>query len=282
MNRTLTVIGAMLAASVAVAAVIVGMPALKSQSEIGPGSGFDESASLDERLQALEAAVSAEREARQLLEDELVALYEVIDGLEARGAGTGDAGLVEAGRREAVTQAGISAEPRAGEPTRRRDDSAARRAALTGAGFSPDRADWILRRESELQMEAMQARFERMQSGDPAGPFDPGTTPDNLLRAEIGDAEYEMYLDANDRPTSVNVRQVLESSPALSAGLQPGDRITHYDGERVFSTFDLTRQALDGEAGESVVVNILRDGVPMQVVMPRGPLGISIGRGRSR
>jgi S1-C subfamily serine protease len=64
------------------------------------------------------------------------------------------------------------------------------------------------------------------------------------------------------------------------AGLLPGDEITHYDGTRIFSTFDLTRQAMQGDEGENVVVNITRDGIPMQLVIPRGPLGINTGRQR--
>ena len=280
MKKQAMVIGAMLAAGVAVAAVIVNMPSGNEPSATPADSGFDETAGLEGRVQALEAAVSAERQARQLLEEELFILYEVIDELEAGAGDSADPRLANSGAAESVgppNRLGTLREVTRGS---RRSDPDRRRAELTAAGFSPDRADWILQRESELRMEAMQARFEQMRSGEPQRAFDRSSTPDSLLRAEIGDAEYEMYLDASSRPTSVNVGQVLGSSPAQSAGLQPGDRITHYDGERVFSTFDLTQQALDGQSGENVVVNIVRDGVPMQVVMPRGPLGISTRRGR--
>jgi S1-C subfamily serine protease len=60
--------------------------------------------------------------------------------------------------------------------------------------------------------------------------------------------------------------------------LQPGDEIVRYDGTRVFNISDLNRQTMLGEPGESVVVDITRDGMPMQVVMPRGPIGVSTGR----
>lgn len=280
MKKQVMVIGAMLAAGVAVTAVIVGMPSGDEEPVAVAASGFDETAGLEDRVQALEAAVKTERDARQLLEEELFILYEVIDGLEAgtiedRGSGLADA-AAEAPDGEPIRRA----ELRDASRNSRRNDPDRRRAALTEAGFSPERADWILQRESELRMEAMQARYEQMRSGEPQGPLGRLTNLDSLLRTEVGDAEYEMYLEAIDRPTSVNIGQVMASSPALSAGLQPGDRITHYDGERVFSTFDLTQQALEGQAGENVVVNIVRDGVPMQVVMPRGPLGISTRRGR--
>ena len=100
------------------------------------------------------------------------------------------------------------------------------------------------------------------------------------LRAELGDAEYERYLDASGRSTNVAVSSVIESSPAQSAGLQPGDEIVRYDGERVFSMTDLTRQTMVGEPGETVVIDIMRNGNIMQVVMPRGPVGITGGRRR--
>ena len=59
------------------------------------------------------------------------------------------------------------------------------------------------------------------------------------------------------------------------AGLQPGDQILRYDGQRLFSMSDLTQQTMQGEAGVNVAVDIMRDGIPMQVVLPRGPVGIS-------
>jgi len=43
---------------------------------------------------------------------------------------------------------------------------------------------------------------------------------------------------------------------------------------------DLTRQTMAGTAGHNIVVDIMRDGNPMQIVMPRGPVGITGGRRR--
>ena len=45
----------------------------------------------------------------------------------------------------------------------------------------------------------------------------------------------------------------------------------------------LNALTLEGTAGESVVIEIRREGQPLQLVMPRGPLGIFGGfRGRPR
>ena len=128
-------------------------------------------------------------------------------------------------------------------------------------------------------MQVMQDRYEATRSGAPPGELRQMASADQLLHGEIGDGEYESYLQANGRPTTVGVSRVMDASPALMAGLQSGDQITHYDGTRVFNTRELIQQTMQGNPGETVVVTIIRDGGPMQLVMPRGPLGINT-RGR--
>ena len=239
-------------------------------------TGFDSSAEIDERLEALEDAVSVERQARQLLEEEIVSLYEELDALELAASDNQAAEVSAAIVERSIDAREIFEVARAN----RRDASQQRRDALIKAGFSPSRADWIIQRESELRMEAMQTRYAAMRAGESTNLGYSFGNPEFALREEIGDAQYETYLQANGRSTAVGVGAVFESSPAQTAGLQPGDEITHYDGERVFNTFDLTRQTMEGDAGQNVVVNITREGIPMQVVIPRGPLGINTGRRR--
>ena len=41
---------------------------------------------------------------------------------------------------------------------------------------------------------------------------------------------------------------------------------------------DLISETLQGEPGQNVVVDFMRDGVQMQVVIARGPFGITGGR----
>jgi S1-C subfamily serine protease len=77
----------------------------------------------------------------------------------------------------------------------------------------------------------------------------------------------------------VRVGGVLASSPAEHAGLAPGDEVVAYGGRRVFDMRYLNELILEGRPGEPVIVDVLRDGQPIQVLLPRGPLGIS-GRGR--
>ena len=266
-----------LVAGLAAAAFLFSEQEQSPNTSPAPGAGvrFDQSAALEDRVRALEQAVAEERNARQLLEEELQILYAQLDALGEQP---------ESGRTRADEAAVATQQVRNRyEGTRAtRSDAADRVEALVDAGFASNRAEWIIRREAELQLEAMQARFDARRSGEPTDRLDPALNPDAALRAELGDLEYEQYLEANNRPTAVAVGSVLESSPGHVAGLQPGDQILSYDGQRVFNTFELNLQTMQGDPGESVVVDIMRDGAPMQIVLPRGPIGISARGGWGR
>ena len=265
---------AILLTGVVVAAWVGLEPQSPGSVRVAETPAFDASAGVGQRLAALEAAVTAEREARQLLEDEVFALYAEIEALEAGQSVAAAVGAVP-GSAEAVTVTqGV------GSLRSRRDDPDARIQAYVDAGFSEARADWLVSREGELRMEAMQAQYEAAREGEPGNRWQYFIDSDQQLRAELGAAEYEMYLAANGRPTAVDVGQVFDSSPGKAAGLQPGDRITHYDGTRIYSAWELSRQTLEGEPGESVVITVERDGNPIQLVVPRGPIGINSRGGR--
>ena len=247
-----------------------------------PGVATFSSTAIDDRLFALEAAVSEERQARQLLEDELLALYAEIERLEANqsyaasDAGNGDSDESDADQVENSTEA---VQVTAGRGSRGDDSAEDRRAAMIQAGMSPERADLVLRRESEMRFEMMQAFYEARSSGENFDRF--SMNPDALLREEIGDSDYEKYLLANNRSTSVGVANVMASSPAERAGLKAGDEIVGYDGERIFSTTELMQRTMAGGDGD-VVVDVVRDGSSMQIVLPRVPIGVETGRFRRR
>lgn len=235
---------------------------------------FDPSLPTEARIEALEKAVSDERLARQFLEDEVFYLTSELDRL-------GDPGyLPDDAAAEPAAMAG-SAEPASREARRRyRNSREGRVDRLVKAGFLPSQAEWITQREQELQMQALQARFDAERSGENVDWMANRALTGDTLREELGDADYQRYLEANNRPTSVAVSSVIESSPAQTAGLMPGDQIIRYDGQRVFSMTDLTRQTMEGEPGQTVLVDVMRNGNLVQVVMPRGPVGITGGRRR--
>lgn len=261
------------------------------------------SASVEDRVAALERRLAAEADARRALSAEIDALRAALAAASARmPAGDVPADVVRgrgAGERSASADEGAAAdEPPAVRPEdiRARVAEAAREARrraptpeeleqrriqrLVDAGFTVARAEWIEQRTAELQMRQLEAQYEAARTGDPSR-FREVPSIEETLRAELGDAEYERYLEATGRPTRVNVRNVLPSSPAERVGLRPGDEIVAYAGKRVFDMNDLNRLTLEGQPGETVVLEVLRDGQPMQLYVPRGPIGIS-GGGRSR
>jgi len=246
------------------------------QADVDPASAtqsFNAAAPVEDRIRALELAVNDERYARQVLQEEVWFLSEELFQLSAGDGPDGD--LVS----DVPPPADDSRTSRR-EDYRRRNSIEGRIEKLVEAGFLPSQASMIVRREAELQMDSIEARYEAERSGDLSAYYRGRSSSTEALRAELGDADYERYLAANGRSTSVTISSVIDSSPAQSAGLQPGDEIVRYDGERVFSMTDLTQQTMDGVAGQNIVVDITRDGISMQIVMPRGPVGISGGRRR--
>jgi hypothetical protein len=228
---------------------------------------LDGSAPVGERLAALEQAVRTERQARQLLQEEVVFLTGELSRLT----------IDDSGQTEDVPDiAPIANVLRSNSRLRNSAENRADR--LVAGGFTQGEADWIIRRESELRMESLQARYDADRNGTQQDFLQSRQATANGLRQELGDADYERYLTSNGRSTRVAVSSVLESSPAQTAGLQTGDEIINYDGQRVFSMSDLVSETLRGELGQNVAVDFMRDGVQMQVVIARGPFGIMGGR----
>jgi len=230
------------------------------------------------RVAALEDALDAEILQRAALEERVAELAAQLEALEQQprfGPAIREGGgpPVDVETTRANVQRAV-----AGQEAQRERRAVER---LIAAGFAPDRAEWISRREEQLRMEALQAQYNATREGralEPAEMLAAGRT----MRTELGDADYERYLSATGRPTSVGVRDILASSPAESAGLKPGDEIVAYDGRRVFDMRELNALTLEGTAGESVVVDVRREGRTVQLVMPRGPIGIFGGGFRGR
>ena len=229
-----------------------------------------ESASAEERLARLEQIIAEEREARIALEDTLAMLFEEIERLE----GSGNREVAD--RRESVERVREAAR---GASAGTRDwiirYQERRVSRMVEGGFSEDEARRILQQESEAQYKAMQAAWEAQRNGETLDRFASMSSTQSILRSEIGDDAYARYLEVQGQPTAVNVTQVLGGSPGTRAGMQAGDQVVSYNGERIFSMSDLRNQTMQGEPGEEVVIEIDRDGMRMQLTMPRGPIGIT-------
>lgn len=229
-----------------------------------------ESASAEDRLARLEQIIGEEREARIALEDTLAMLFEEIERLE----GSGNRAVVD--RRESAERGREAAR---GSSFGTRDwvirYQERRVSRMVEGGFSEDEARQILQQESEAQYKAMEAAWEAQRNGETLDRFAPTNSTQSILRSEIGDDAYARYLEVQGQPTAVSVTQVLSGSPGTRAGMQAGDQVVRYNGARVFSMSDLRNQTMQGEPGEEVVIEIDRDGMRMQLTVPRGPIGIT-------
>ncbi len=229
---------------------------------------------LASRLTVLEAGLAEEAQAREVLADELAFLTEELEAIRQSTTRRADARGVD---DEAV--AGFRRGPGRFADSEERVEQ--RRDALVAAGFPPDRAAQILRREGELRMDAMYRRYEALrgtQRDEPPLPRFGSGLASNPLRQELGDADYDRYLYATGQPNRVRVAQVIETSPAAQAGLAAGDTVLSYAGERVFNFRELVALTTAGEPGEMVAMEVLRDGSRTQLYLPRGPIGMVGGR----
>jgi C-terminal processing protease CtpA/Prc len=151
---------------------------------------------------------------------------------------------------------------------------------LIESGFGEDEAERILQRQAEIDLARLYEDYEERRARALESPSNPSGR--QQLRTELGDEAYERYLESLGRPTKVPIRMLLQPSPGATAGLQAGDRVVAYNGERVFSMQDLNSLTVQGNPGESVVMEVERDGDNVAIVIPRGPIGFSSGPFRRR
>lgn len=154
--------------------------------------------------------------------------------------------------------------------------------ALMAAGIEELEAREIKRRMDALDMEMMDLQYEASQEGwigteRFADAFRDLREQRARVRESIGDDSYDRYLYAMGQPNRVAVQQVLEGSPAQRAGLRSGDLLLSYGGERLFTLNELVQHSRSGANGETVTLEIVRDGRLTHLYIPRGPLGIRSG-----
>ena len=241
-------------------------------------------AELGNRVARLEAVLAEERSRRLELESRVSAL---VDAIASRSDDTRDGEP----RPTAAADSGESARavpaPRgAGGAGGARESADYTRSpmerALVDAGLDTETAEGIKHHRDELAMTEMYLRDQATREGWLDTPrFDEEMAAvaeeRTSLRDEIGDDAYDRYLFAMGQRNRVIVNDVMVRSAAEDAGLQSGDLIISYDGARVFTREELVDQTHDGDIGDSVVLRIIRNREPIEIEVPRGPLGLRIG-----
>ena len=270
MNKIILAVAISLLAGMAVGGLITGA----RMADEAPAAVFTEAVpgeepGMHERLARLEQIVEEEREARIALEDTLAMVFEELEQLESSRA----AGRSSREERESAARTETARTRNDADWMRNYQDR--RAARLVEGGFSEDEARRILEQESEAAFKAMQAAWEAQRNGEPVDPISSLGNPQSILRDSIGDDAYARYLEAQGQPTAVRVTQVMSGSPGNDAGLQPGDELVSYGGDRVFNVMDLRNLTMQGQPGQDVVIEVDRDGVRMQLTVPAGPIGIT-------
>lgn len=219
---------------------------------------------LSERLNQLEQELETEIERREALERQVeqeriqrMALVSQISELSAHRDVLGDQTFIAS---ETTSHIDI-------------DDYQAELDMLLQAGLARTDAERIIELETDLQKRILSSRFGSQRINARESFLEMNRT----LRSELGDEKYELYLQATGRPTSIEVGQVVPDSPGAAAGLQEGDKIISYDNERIFNINDLQEATQSGTEGQTVVMEVERDGLSVTLVLPRGTIGISAG-----
>lgn len=242
-----------------------------------PGAGTPSG----EEVAALRAELAAERGAREGLEARLARLEAELSTL---GAGSQEA----TPEPLADTPGAPPGQPEvAADPVAALEASASERgwfdaARLEAAGL-PDRDIADLRRlfeETELERLYLrdQATRERWPQARLASELSALDERMASVREDYGESAYDWFLYAAGRPNRVKVEGVLGGSAAAEAGLRAGDLIYAYSGERVFRPFALVRSTQSGRLGETVELEVQRGAERLRLTVPRGPLGIRLGR----
>jgi S1-C subfamily serine protease len=158
-------------------------------------------------------------------------------------------------------------------------------AKLVASGIDEATAEWIQQQLDRNQLDQLYLQNQASREGWLNTPryhrqrreiyqrFD-------AFREELGDETFDRLLHAQGRPNRVLVSDVMQGSAAEQVGLSANDTILSYDGKRVFSTPELQALTKDGDPASWVLVELLRDGRPVSLYAPGGPLGVRLSTGR--
>jgi hypothetical protein len=242
-------------------------------------SGGDRHAiAFERRLDILAEKLAAEVDQRRRVEERLQVLATELASLRGSGHETVP---VAAPKAESVAAAPSDT---AG-PTSAAEGATSMERALLAAGIDATTAADIRRRRDELSLSEIYLRDQATREGwldtpDFAAKMAEIDRQRTSIRDEIGDEAYDRYLAALNQPNRVAVNEVMLESPAAAAGIQAGDVVLRYGDTRIFAPGELVTATRSGTAGETVQMEIIRQGQRLEIDVPRGPLGVSIAASR--
>jgi hypothetical protein len=96
------------------------------------------------------------------------------------------------------------------------------------------------------------------------------------LDGEFDDEVHDWMRYAAGQPNRLAVTEVLPGSAAETAGVQRGDLLLRYDGERLLAAEALRDATAGGVAGAWADLEVQRGAETLRLLVPRGPLGVAI------
>ena len=150
---------------------------------------------------------------------------------------------------------------------------------IINSGFNADATDEILRRLDEqkyrrLELQNEIRRADVSQRDEYIKELQELNKNKISLRSEMGDDAFDQYLFVSGQNNRVRVGLVMPDSSAESAGIQPNDIVLFYGNHKIINRTDVRTASAEGEAGNYVVVQVLRDGEEISLTVPRGELGV--------
>jgi len=156
---------------------------------------------------------------------------------------------------------------------------------LIRGGIDSSLAEDIVRRKNSIELKRLelQDRATRDKYLNTQRYFDELeeiNKQDTSLREELGDEKYDEYLFTSKQNNRIRISSVMLGSAAEQAGVQKGDVVLSYDGNRMFIWQELKDATSEGQLGEYVSISIYRNGEIFSFSVPRGPLGMQLGATR--
>ena len=243
----------------------------KGEDPAPPASSLSAARAIDaESFSALQHELQQARQAHEQLENRLEVLQLRVEELE------------QVGDTDAVVTATIDSRNPQTETAPVVRSSVQ---TLIDAGIREEQAIWIQERLDEIELQQLYLRDRATREGWLNKPRyhkerREYQTAVAELRGEVGDDTYDRLLYSLGRANRVVVRDTLQNSPAAQYGLQGGDQIIEYDGQRIFGSNELSTLVTQGSAGVMTLLRVKREGVIHDIYLPRGPLGIRMSSAR--
>lgn len=276
LNRNLILIPAAFALGLASGVYAFGEQTRQNEAVgTSPDAAQENSVGIPADLTDLRDLIEASERERRRLEDELFGLQERVAMLEQTlGSADRDAFARSAGEPSSM-EAGAS------------EDTGLNEAALVAAGIDAQLASSIVGRQAAVEMKRLELRDEAIRDEwfgtqryfEALEDINAATSS---LREEIGDQAYDRYLYAIGEDNRIFVTSVIPGSPAEQAGVRSGDVLLNYAGREVFSGGELQSETSAGQRGEPVTVRVRRNDSIIELLLPRGPMGVRLDSARLR